>query len=151
MNDIKVKIANNEDFESIQILFRKMFDIYSENQEVEYPFSENGINYLVNRIENGFAFIARGNDKTMGFLTGCINDSIEFKAYKKYGFVENMFVEEEYRKNGIGKLLITAFLKKCESLDIKYIQTESDANQELINFYTGLGFKISGINYFMKI
>lgn len=149
--NIIIQKAVERDFTEIQELFRRMFDIFYEDQDVEYPYTENGINYLQKRIDSGFAFVARVDGKIVGFLTGTIQNAIDFKTYKKYGFIENMYIKEENRKSGIGKMLILEFVNMCKDLKINHIQTDSDANQSLINFYAGIGFKITGVNYEMKI
>lgn len=149
--NIIVQRAEENDFAEIQKLFRKMFDVFFEDQNVEYPYTERGIIYLGDRINNGFSFVARVDGRIVGFIMGSIQRALSFKTYDKYGFIENMYVEEEHRKNGIGKMLILEFIEMCKGLNISHIQTDSDANQSLINFYTGIGFKITGINYEMKL
>ncbi len=148
---IVIDKARTEDFESIQKLFRMMFDIYPENQDVGYPFTESGVNYLKGRIENGFVLAARDDKTIVGFLAGSIEDAIDFKTYRQYGFIQNMFILEDYRRKGIGRMLINRFIDLCKRSNVEFILTDSDANQSIINFYTGLGFKISGVNYIMKI
>lgn len=97
---IKKSIENDE----IQKLFRKMFDVFQEDQNIEYPYTESGINYLKQRIDNGISFVAKIDEKTVGFLTGSIQKAIDFKTYDKYGFIENVYVEEEYRKNADSRI-----------------------------------------------
>jgi len=48
-------------------------------------------------------------------------------------------------------MLINKFISECKDFNVEFIQLDSDANQAMINFYTGLGFKISGVNYIMRI
>jgi len=149
--DIAIQNASLDDFQDLQLLFREMFDIFREDQDVEYPYKASGEQYLKERINEGFAIVAKHNNCVVGFLTGSIEPALEFKLYEKYGFIHNMFVQDEFRNEGIGKKLIDAFVDICKEQGISYIHTDSDANQSLINFYTGNGFKISGLNYIMKL
>ena len=151
MNNITIENATREDFEMMQMMFRRMFDIFSEDQDVEYPYKENGERYLKERIEQGIALVAKLDNSCIGFLTGSIEKALDFKVYDKYGFIHNMFVSEEYREMGIGKRLVEAFVNKCKARGIQYVQADSDANQSLINFYTGNGFKVCGVSYKMKL
>ena len=128
-----------------------MFDIFHKDQDVEYPYTMSGERYLKERINEGFAIVAKHNNSVVGFLTGSIELALEFKLYEKYGFIHNMLVQDEFRNEGIGKKLIDAFIDKCKEQGISIIHADSDANQSLINFYTGNGFKISGVNYTMKL
>lgn len=151
MKNVVIQKAEANDFPRIQELFRKMFDIFQEDQNIEYPYTEGGINYLKEKISGDSAFVAKVNGKLIGFLTWSINNSIEFKTYEKYGFIENMYIDDEYRKIGVGRMLVNKFVEHCKDIGVDHIQTDSDANQNLINFYTSIGFRITGINYLMKI
>ena len=150
-NNISIENATLDDFQEMQSLFRKMFDIFYEDQDVEYPYKVSGVRYLTERIEDGFAIVARHNNCVIGFLTGSIEPALDFKLYEKYGFIHNMLVQDEFRQAGIGKRLIDAFVGKCKEQGVTFIHTDSDANQSLINFYTGNGFKISGVSYKMML
>lgn len=150
-SNIIIRNASLDDFQDMQLLFRKMFDIFYEDQDVEYPYKESGIQYLKERIENGISIVAIIDNRMVGFLTGSIERSLDFKTYDKYGFIHNMFILEEFRSTGIGNRLAAMFIDRCKELGISYIHTDSDANQRLINFYTGIGFKINGVSYKMKL
>jgi GNAT superfamily N-acetyltransferase len=150
-SSLTIRDATLGDFQDIQLLFRKMFDIFYEDQDIEYPYKESGKRYLEERIKHGIAIVVMIDNKVVGFLTGSIEQSLDFKTYEKYGFIHNMFILEEFRSTGIGKRLVETFIDRCKELGISYIHTDSDANQMLINFYTGIGFKISGVSYKMKL
>lgn len=99
MDDIiTIMKTTGNDFDEMQVLFRRMFDIYSEDQNVEYPYTEAGINYLKHRIATGTALVAKTGQTVRGFITFSIQNAIDFKTYDKFGFIENMFIAEAYRQ-----------------------------------------------------
>ena len=110
---IAIRNASLDDFQVIQLLFRKMFDIFYEDQDVEYPYKESGKQYLTERIEHGIAIVAMIDNRVIGFLTGSIEKSLDFKTYEEYGFIHNMFILEEYRSTGVGKSLVGTFIDRC--------------------------------------
>jgi len=152
MTEVKIEIvsATRDDMNAIQHLFREMFEIYHVDQDVEYPYTESGLNYLTNCINQGIALIARADNQVIGFLTGGIEDTMAFKTYRQHGHIHNLFVLEEYRGQGLGERLIRQFARRCEDNDVHRIVTDSDDIAALRRFYTSLGFRVTGINYEMN-
>ena len=109
--NIEIAPASSNDISDIQHLFRKMFEIYHVDQDIEYPYTDSGISYVQNCIDHQIALIAKDVERTVGFLTGAIEDTLPFKTYRQHGHLHNLFVLEEYRGQGIGKRLILGFIQ----------------------------------------
>lgn len=150
MENSQIKPASRNDISDIQHLFHKMFEIYHVDQDIEYPYTASGISYLQNCVDHQIALVAKDSEKTVGFLTGGIEDALPFKTYQQQGHIHNLFVLEAYRGQGIGKRLIQQFIQRCEENDVHRILTDSDDKEALRRFYTSLGFRISGVNYEMN-
>ena len=127
-----------------------MFEIYHVDQDIEYPYTNSGICYLQNCIDHQIAWVAKDGEKTVGFLTGAIEDAMPFKTYQQQGHIHNLFVLEAYRGQGIGKRLTRQFIQRCSENNVHRILTDSDDKEALRRFYTSLGFRISGVNYEMN-
>ena len=146
---VAISPAAGYDIGDIQLLFRKMFEIYHVDQNIDYPYTESGISYLVHCIQHQIALIAKDNGVTVGFITGGIEDALPFKTYQQHGHIHNLFVLEAYRRQGIGKRLIQHFLQRCEENGVRRIITDSDDIESLRRFYASIGFRITGVNYEM--
>jgi len=141
--------ATMHDFGDIQRLFRKMFDLYHVDQDIEYPYTDSGVSYLKTCIEHRIALVAKDAERIVGFLTGGIGDAAPFKTYQQQGHIHNLFVLEGYRGQGIGKRLIRQFVEICRENNVHRIITDSDDIEALRHFYVSLGFRITGIIYEM--
>jgi ribosomal protein S18 acetylase RimI-like enzyme len=150
-NKIEIIPASRADIGDIQHLFRKMFEIYHVDQDINYPYTENGLSYLQDCIDRQIALVAKDGERTVGFLTGGIEDTLPFKTYRQHGHLHNLFVLEEYRGHGIGKRLVSQFIERCKANNVHRISTDSDDIEALRRFYTSFGFRISGVNYEMDI
>lgn len=146
---IEIAPASRDEFSDIQHLFYKMFEIYHVDQNIEYPYTESGINYLQNCIDRQIALVAKDGKRTIGFLTGAIEDTLPFKTYRQQGHIHNLFVLEAYRGQGIGRRLVRCFIERCAENNVRRILTDSDDIESLRRFYTSLGFHVSGVNYEM--
>lgn len=67
-----------------------------------------------------------------------------------FGFMEDLFVDEKYRKQGIGEKLVAAAIEEAKKNHCyKFIFTCS--REELYNWYERQGFKKSGTAFRMDI
>ena len=148
---IHIEKAKSEDFNSIQILFGKMFEIFHIDQDVNWPFTKSGIDYLNNSINNKIALVAKDENKIVGFATGGISETMPFQTYKNKAYLENLFVLSEYRNTNIGRELTINFIKIAKEFGVDRIHTDSDNDEKLKRFYDSLGFEIIGVNYQLKI
>ncbi len=93
-------------------------------------------------------FIAEDNGKRIGFVAGMIfnngkqteNELLEVIPSKS-GTITDIFVEQDYRSQGVGKQLMIAVEKflKNEGCDSIWVRTNG-FNQQSIGFYKSLGF-----------
>jgi ribosomal protein S18 acetylase RimI-like enzyme len=148
--NIEIVPATMRDFGDMQQMFRKMFELYHVDQDIEYPYTDAGISYLKNCIDRRIALVAKDKKRTVGFLTGGIGDAAPFKTYQQQGHIHNLFVLDEYRGQGIGKRLIQRFVEICKGNAVHRIITDSDDIEALRRFYVSLGFCITGIIYEMN-
>ena len=148
---IHIEKAKSEDFNTIQILFGKMFEIFHVDQDVNWPFTKSGIDYLNNCINNKIALVAKDKNNVVGFATGGISETMPFQTYKYKAYLENLFVLSEYRNSNIGRELTLNFIKIAKESGVDRIHTDSDNDEKLKRFYASLGFEIIGVNYQLKI
>ena len=67
---------------------------------------------------------------------------------KPYGFLEDVFIEEEYRGKGIGKELIKKVIEKAKELGCyKLIATSRLERENVHKLYENLGFKKWGYEF----
>ena len=55
-------------------------------------------------------------------------------------YIQDLVILPEYRKKGIGKLIVKTLINFCESKNINWIGLIAEPNQD--GFYENLGFKI---------
>jgi len=112
---------------------------------LEWTFSENAgqkyFRYRIEEDENGIVFVAFSDNVPVGYICGC---KFRHKARTKQNMaeIENMFVEGNFRNQGVGKLLIDAFLEKAKKLGAERLKVGAIfENEKAISFYQKNGFK----------
>ncbi|MBD3310991.1 MAG: GNAT family N-acetyltransferase [Candidatus Magasanikbacteria bacterium] len=98
--------------------------------------------------KNSFAvkFVARINGEVAGraYLYIIKNDLHE----KPYGLMEDVFVEEKYRGQRLGRSLVENLIKKAEELNCYKLIGQSRFDREHVHrLYENLGFKRHGYNF----
>lgn len=92
---------------------------------------------------NSLFLIAEINNNVVGCGVGKIEKTFgNWCVYKKRGYIGHMFVDENYRRKGIGKKIMSQLIKWFKSKKIKFIRLCVYANnQKTINAYRKYGFK----------
>jgi len=101
------------------------------------------INFTKENKSYALKFTAEENGKILGsaYLYVMFNDLHK----EPFGFLENVFVKEENRGNGIGSKLVNAIIKEAKKQNCyKIICTSRYENEQVHKFYNKLGFKDYG-------
>ncbi len=86
-------------------------------------------------------FIAIEKSKIVGFITlSLLEKNANIKS--KRGEINDLFILEDYRKKGIGKMLIKKAISFFKSQKVKLILLNVDSNNfSALKFYEKIGFK----------
>lgn len=144
MNKVEIREANINDFKKIQNLNNELFKFeynkFDNSLKVGWPYQEEGKNYFIDMIENNKVYVAIINNEIIGYLAGQIG--VDKPCITRFtAEIDNMYIKNEYRKNGIGKLLIDRFKEYCEEKEVeRIIVTAFHGNINAIEFYRKSGF-----------
>ena len=152
---IVIRKATQEDLKAIQELNYKLFELEYNNFDpdlnMDWTFSKTGENYFRKSIENNTVWVAIDNNKVIGYLAGSIQNKPSYVT-KTLAEVDNFYIEEEYRRQGIGKRLVEEFKKDCINKRIEEIKvTASAKNANAKAFYQNNGFDDFEVTYKMKL
>ena len=107
-------------------------DVVDRNEEI--------INLLGK--ENIILLVAEDKKSLCGFIQVSIKERIDpIIRNKKYGWLDVVFIKEQYRKKGVGKKLLETALIKLKTYNINNLELNVwEFNQNAINFYISQGF-----------
>jgi ribosomal protein S18 acetylase RimI-like enzyme len=95
-------------------------------------------NILLDLIKSktGLILVAEENEDVLGFVIANYNPTF------RKAIIENIFVQEKYRKQDIGKRLLTSLLKQLKSIGCEYVCTLVESkSSRAIDFYIENNFK----------
>lgn len=153
--NISIREATIEDLKEIQNLNYQLFELehnnFDSNLNTNWTFSTIGENYFKDIIQNGVVLLALDNHKIIGYMAGSINIQLSYMT-NSLAELDNCYIEEAYRNQGIGKKLLEKFKQYCISQVIKEIKvTASAKNISARKFYENNNFEDFEITYKMKL
>ena len=105
---------------------------------------------------NGKCYLAIDNNKVIGLIMGIVisykeEDYLDYKCPKS-GNITELIISKEYRKHGIGNLLIEKLEQYFKSIGCKYIHVDVFAyNKNAIKFYNQKGYHNRMHNMIKKV
>jgi GNAT superfamily N-acetyltransferase len=152
---MKIVRATEKDLATVQHLNHELF-IYErahgfyagDSYTLDWPLEEAGTKYFRDRLtdKTSAVFLAIQDGTAVGYICG----SYEKKAYRNQNpvaEVENMFVAESVRHQGVGRQLVQTFTVWAKENKVAYLRVAAFAkNDKALSFYHDCGFFDSEIH-----
>lgn len=135
---MKIRQANIDDLETVSILFNKYRIFYEKESDLK-----GAKNFIKNRIENeeSIIFIAEYGEVIAGFVQ--IYPTFSSVSMKKAYILNDLFVDDKFRRNNLGESLINEVFKYAVSKDAKYVTLETSiGNINAQKLYEKMNMKI---------
>ncbi len=143
VKDITIRLATIKDLKLCQDFRNQLYTYEIENFDnniVEnWSFSSYGKNDMKMALKNGKIFLAFDGVKAVGYLNSYVMEETYLK--EKVARLDEIFVRDDSRGQGVGRLLVDAFIDFYIKEDIHIIRVKCDfKNDDAISFYKHLGF-----------
>lgn len=128
MDDVKISNMTISDFETILPILSSDFDDFWSSDTLRNELNNSNSHYIV----------AKQNENIVGFagIWKSVDDI----------HITNIVVKKDFRKNGIGSLLLQKLILLTKSLEYKQLTLEvNSSNIPAIQLYSKFGFKNLGI------
>lgn len=156
MEKLKIRKATKEDINQICEVAKQLWDtekVFFDNIQDSYYEKEAAQKDIQKCIMNkkGIFLVAEKDNQIIAFIEGHIIDDLD--SYKeKISYINRLVVDENYRKKGIGQLLIDEYGKRSKKRGCKYLKLNAfENNTPAVKLYKNIGFKEYSIMYMKKI
>lgn len=143
---MEIRKAKIDDLRKIQelnlILCKDEERAYNYGTDLNWTFSKDGENYFKEKIigKTSITFVAIKDKEIVGYLSGGLTKSEAYRSVSQISEIETMFVLEEFRSLGVGKMLYEKFKEWSKGEGVGIIRVEATAqNKKGINFYKKMG------------
>lgn len=137
---MQIRNVIKEDIENIFSMTKKFASSFVIDKG---SFEQSFLNLI--KDENSYCMLAEDDGNSIGYILAFIHSTLY--ANGKVALVEEIFVESEYRKKGIGKRLMEAIEEWAKNQGAILI---SASTRRAEFFYKSIGYKESAI-YFRKL
>ncbi|MFJ7726316.1 GNAT family N-acetyltransferase [Neobacillus sp. NPDC097160] len=143
-------IRKPNDFELKKVLSLSTQAVFEGTLGEVVPTKEKIDQLIKPLLEKGsYYLIATDNDKLMGWIF--IGASIDQFTDIMNGFIYELFVIEEFRGNGISKLLMRAGIDHLKQDGYSEIRLSAFAGNHAIKLYEKLGFSIRTVSMSLQL
>ena len=82
--------------------------------------------------------------KLVGFIVGTVTDEIPIYRVKRFGFLHDLWVEERYRHEGIGRQLVAEAVARFREIGVPQVRLDTaEANEAARALFRACGFRPS--------
>jgi len=99
-----------------------------------------------------FLVAEREPGKLVGFLIGTIEATIPIYRLRETGYIHDIWIDPEYRNEGLGRQLTMLAIEKFRQLGMKQVRLETaTANEAARAMFKSCGFRVSSIEMLAEI
>jgi ribosomal protein S18 acetylase RimI-like enzyme len=146
---MNIRTAKPEDLEKIILLENQIFNLHAESRSDWIDSSKIGFNteFFRSIIENpdkGIIFVAEENNNIIGHCIIVISEIKNHFLMKdmKNITIEDLCIEKEYQKKGIGKKLFNEAINYGRKINADILELAVwEFNKKAVEFYEHLGMK----------
>jgi ribosomal protein S18 acetylase RimI-like enzyme len=88
----------------------------------------------------------------VGFLVGTIEKPIPIYRIDRFGFIHDLWVEEDYRHEGLGRQMTMLAMEKFRDLGVKQLRLETAAaNEPARKLFASCGFRTASLEMLAEL
>ncbi len=148
----EIRPATAADISAILPMVQKICDMHRTMDPQRYPFvddiAERYRGWLRKRSEDADSvlLVASVGETAAGFIVGEILDEIPVFTLTRYGFLHDLWVEPQFRRQGIARKLLIEAMARLKARGVSQIRGDTaHRNNESRELLEGLGFRASTI------
>jgi ribosomal protein S18 acetylase RimI-like enzyme len=96
--------------------------------------------------------VAEQEGRLIAFLIGAVENEIPIYRVQEFAFIHDLWVEEEYRHEGIARQMVMLAIERFKSTGVTQIRLDTAANNEPARkLFASCGFRISTMEMLLEI
>lgn len=96
--------------------------------------------------------VAAESAKLVGFLIGTTEKELPIYRLTEFGFIHDLWVEPDYRHEGLGRQLMMTAVEKFRDMSVEQIRLDTaTANESARTLFAACGFRISTLEMLCEL
>lgn len=135
--NLQFKLAVPSDLETLLILMQAYY-VY-DGHDFQEAKARHALSQLLTNPLFGLAWLIEADGELVGYIVICFGYSLEFGG--RDCFIDELFLDEQYRGKGIGTQAIEHVVVQCRESGVQAVHLEvMPGNRKAIDFYKRVGF-----------
>jgi len=102
--------------------------------------------------ERSVFLVAEDEENLVAFLVATVEREIPIYRLQEFAFIHDIWVEPEYRQQGIARQIVMLAVESFEQMGVAQIRLDTAAiNEAARRLFTSCGFRISTIEMLMEL
>jgi ribosomal protein S18 acetylase RimI-like enzyme len=95
---------------------------------------------------------AGGEGGLVGFLVATVDEEIPIYQLKEYGFIQDLWVEEPYRNEGLGRQMVMLAVERLKEMGVRQVRCDTAAgNEPARRLFEACGFRASTVEMLLEV
>jgi ribosomal protein S18 acetylase RimI-like enzyme len=155
---MEIRTATAEDVANVLPMVAKICELHSEWDPDKYGFlpepDQRYRRWLTARSTDPRAvfLLAEQDGKIVAFLIGEVEEEIPIYRLKEFGFIHDLWVEPEYRHEGVARQMVMLAIEKFKQIGVAQIRLDTAGpNEAARKLFASCGFRVSTIEMLLKL
>src|SRR5688500_13482535 len=153
---MQIRPATAEDVPAVLPMVEKIAALHEKWDTVRYDYkpnpSERYRRWLTHRADDPRSvFLVADHERILadvpfivGFVIGTVESNIPIYRTPEFGFIHDLWVEEDYRNEGIGRQMTMLALERFRDLGMTQVRLETaDCNDPARKLFASCGFRVA--------
>src|SRR5690349_25052459 len=146
-----IRPATAGDVPAVVKMVRKLCELDQRLHPARYAFRDEVErmyqSWLTERASDAravFLVAERQERGPVAFLIGGLAREIRIYKLEEYGFIHDLWVEEDYRNEGLGRQLVMRAIERFKEMGVRQVRLDTAAaNDAARKLFAGCGFRVS--------
>jgi len=142
-----IRLATQQDTKRIGELWLEMIHFHQQFDDTMFRASDKGAEYYQQSVASRLSdsqtrvLVAEFDGEVVGYVLGMVvNITPEMFAPVKSGFLADIYVMADYRRQGVGRELVERLVLWFQSQDVTYFEWHvSQKNKDAVEFWKSIG------------
>jgi ribosomal protein S18 acetylase RimI-like enzyme len=155
---MEIRPARPEDVPQVLPMVAKICALHESWDPAKYGFLPNPEHrysrWLTARADDpqSVFLVATQESRCIAFLIGTVEQEIPIYRLKEFGFIHDLWVEEEYRHEGVGRQMVMLAIERFKAIGVSQIRLDTAAaNEPARKLFSSCGFRVSTTEMLMVI
>jgi ribosomal protein S18 acetylase RimI-like enzyme len=155
---MEIRSALPGDVPQVLPMVAKICALHEKWDPAKYGFLENPASryerWLTTRADDprSFFLVADRKPGLAGFLIGMAEMEIPIYRLKEFGFIHDLWVEEEYRHEGIARQMVMLAVERFRAMGVRQVRLDTAAaNDPARSLFKSCGFRPSSTEMLLEI